>query len=283
MHPQFRVAGITIELVPAEATILPDPQPPFAAFFTKGMAPDLTLHIRHGEPFPRGEQLFDSGEVWQLSAAPGGGLLFEFHSDALDADPYKSLRVDRDLREGEVVMHTRQPLNPLEFPLDEVLINQLLARRGGVELHGCGVIDDGRGILFAGQSGAGKTTTARLWHDRPVVSDDRVIVTRDARHERGPLMMHGTPWHGEAELSSPDCAPLAAIYLLVQAGANAIVPLTTSEAAARLFTCSFPPLHDPAAVAQALEFLGTIAETVPVSELRFVPDRSAVDLVRQQR
>ena len=52
---------------------------------------------------------------------------------------------------------------PLSYPLGELLMTNLLGTGYGVMLHSCGVIDAGNGIVFAGVSAAGKTTTARLW------------------------------------------------------------------------------------------------------------------------
>ena len=50
-------------------------------------------------------------------------------------------------------------------------------------MHGCGIVRaDGTGNLFVGHSGAGKSTTTRLWtevEDVEVLSDDRIIVRRD--------------------------------------------------------------------------------------------------------
>jgi hypothetical protein len=279
MRRQFRVAGITIELISADPRMLPPAQPPFDLFsdHTDTVA-HLTLTLRRGDRLPRGRLLFDSGAVWRLYEL-GERLLIECHSEIFGEGPYKSAVLDRDLGKGELVMHVDEPLEPLEFPLDEVLVNEILARNGGVELHCCGLIDGGRGLLFVGQSGAGKTTTARLWKETPILSDDRIIV----REEEGALRMYGTPWHGEAALSSPGSAPLAAVYLLVQAQENAIVPLSAAEAAARLLACSFPPFHDAEALAQTIDFLARIAAGVPVSELRFVPDERVVDFVRQRR
>ena len=71
---------------------------------------------------------------------------------------------------------------PLEYPLDELLLQGLLARGRGAEIHACGIADgSGRGLLFVGQSGAGKTTMARLWEGErgiTVLSDDRIILRR---------------------------------------------------------------------------------------------------------
>src|SRR5207237_1422736 len=52
-----------------------------------------------------------------------------------------------------------------------------------IELHGCGIVGPGGASnLFVGHSGAGKSTTTRLWTALggvEVLSDDRIIVRRD--------------------------------------------------------------------------------------------------------
>src|SRR5206468_311750 len=120
-----------------------------------------------------GRLLFDSGAVWKLFE----GYRIDCYSEVFGETPYKSAQIAPDLREIEI--RTRvAALDPLEFPLDELLVNALLAQRRGVELHACGIIDAGRGLLFIGNSGDGKTTTARLWQNEAaeIVSDDRVVV-----------------------------------------------------------------------------------------------------------
>jgi hypothetical protein len=58
-----------------------------------------------------------------------------------------------------------------------------LTQEKAIELHGCGIVrTDGVGNLFVGHSGAGKSTTTRLWTSRQdveVLSDDRIILRRD--------------------------------------------------------------------------------------------------------
>jgi hypothetical protein len=69
--------------------------------------------------------------------------------------PYKIARFDREFKSGEVFFHhfyfpSGPPLYPLDYPLDEILIANILARGKGVEVHGCGVVDaQGKGRLFA--------------------------------------------------------------------------------------------------------------------------------------
>ncbi len=64
--------------------------------------------------------------------------------------------------------------------LQVLLINYFAQRGAGIFIHGVGIKDvDGRGYVFAGKSGAGKTTTAKIWyrHSRAkVLNDDRIIV-----------------------------------------------------------------------------------------------------------
>ena len=54
-----------------------------------------------------------------------------------------------------------------QYPLDELLIMHRLTREKAIELHGSGIVRaDGIGNLFIGHSGAGKSTTTRLWTER---------------------------------------------------------------------------------------------------------------------
>ncbi|MFP5247789.1 MAG: hypothetical protein ACLGH0_13940, partial [Thermoanaerobaculia bacterium] len=207
------------------------------------------------------------------------GYRIECHSDAFGAEPYKVALFDESFTRGTILLRENAlELHPLDYPLDEVIVANLLGRGRGVELHSCGIVDrDGRGHLFVGVSGAGKTTTARLWGDTAaaIVSDDRVIV----REDEGRMWMYGTPWHGEAELSLATRAPLAGVYLLVQAPANALRSLSHAAAVAGLFRCAFPLFHDASSIEFTLSFLERLAHAVPVRELQFTRDRSVVELV----
>ena len=229
-----------------------------------------------------GKLLFDSGAVWRMHEM-ADGFRIDCHSALFGDSPYKIALFNRDFSEARVFVRSRaftEGMHALDYPLDEVMVSHLLGRGRGVELHSCGIVDrDGRGQLFVGQSGAGKSTTARVWladGDYEIVSDDRVIV----RFTGGEWRMFGTPWHGEAELSTPASAPLAAIHLLAQAPQTELIALPAAQAVAALFGCAFPPFYDAGSVAFTLECLERLVQDIPVRRLRFAPDRSVIDCIR---
>jgi hypothetical protein len=279
VHSSLSVAGVGISLRGGDGvqwTI----EEPMTRFLAPLDRPEVEISVRIGAPPPMAapQLLFDSGAVWRLYR-DNQQYRIECRSESFGTEPYKIAIFDASFTVGSIFMSEHVAgMNPLDYPLDEVLLSNLLGRGRGVEIHSCGVIDSrGWGHLFAGVSGAGKTTMARLWEGNAsgIVSDDRVIV----RERDGAMWMFGTPWHGEAELSMPKGAPLAGVYLLTQAKETRLVALDPAEAVARLFRCAFPLFYDAAAIEFTLGFLERLATAVPVRELQFVPERSVVDLI----
>lgn len=276
----LRIGGITVALRCAPGIVC-QWTPATSRFLVPPSEPDIEAAVRTGATAAApGPPLFDSGAVWRLFAE-GDGYRIETRAPMFGAEPYRVAVFEPTFRRGEIVLSpaaAERGVNPLEYPLDEILVSNLLGRGRGIELHSCGLVDhDGNGRLFVGVSGAGKTTTARLWGDSAaeVLSDDRVIV----REDQEGIWMYGTPWHGEAELSVATRAPLFAVYLLVQDDANALRPLSDAAAVAQLFRCAFPPFHDAEALAFTTAFLERLVTRVPVRELHFTRDRGAVDVV----
>lgn len=274
------IGGLTIAVRCADARLRCHWDDPVSRFLVPPAPPDLDLTVEVSDALPpsSGELVFESDSVWRM-LRDGATYRIECRSESFGDAPYKVATFDEGFTRGTIVMRSDVAhLNPLDYPLDEVTVANLLGRGRGVELHSCGVIDrNGRGQLFVGVSGAGKTTTARLWEGEAagIVSDDRVIV----REHDGAMWMYGTPWHGEAALSLAQGVPLAGVYLLVQAETNALRPLPRAAAVAGLFRCTFPLFHDASALDFTLSFLERLASAVPVRELHFTRDRAAVELV----
>ena len=243
---------------------------------------DISVDWRNLVHEPIGKKLFDSGSIWELFRQDESSI-FRFTSLAYGASPYKLASFDKDFSKGTIHLHepffpSDQRVDPICYPLDELLLVNVLAGGRGAEIHACGVVDsEGRGHLFAGQSGAGKTTTARIWDGEPgisILSDDRIVLRKDGKHIR----MYGTPWHGEGGFSLPTSAPLTHIYFLQKGSRNELIPQGKAEGAARLFSCCFAPLYFPEAVSFTLAFFEEVVKAVPLHELRFLPDKSVLRL-----
>jgi hypothetical protein len=233
------------------------------------------------EPDPR-KLLFDSGGGWRVYRH-AGGWLYVFETRGARPRRYESLVMDRSFRRGMLFFPRpakgRRPYTAFLFPLDEMLFQHYLARHGGLELHACAVKVRGRVLVFCGASGAGKTTTARLWeryhpHTR-ILSDDRVVI----RMRRGRPWAFGTPWHGLGRFALPDGGPLAGIFFLGHGQTTRIDPLLPAPGAAWLLARGFPPVWDAGAMARALALGDRVVRDVPCYRIAFRRDRSAVDHV----
>jgi hypothetical protein len=280
---RLRVGGLVL-LVEADApTAALDPPESLRPFLTS-RGGDIRLRYRARPPArPAGaERLFDSGGVWRVERA-GRRLVYSFRVRGRRPPVYKAVSIDRALCDGTLDFDEAPggPRYALDYPLDELLFQHRLAREGATEVHACGVVWHGRTLVFCGQSGAGKSTTARLWRrhakDARLLSDDRLILRPGRRSVRA----YGTPWHGDGGFASAASAPLGALFFLRHARATRLVPLSQGDAAARLFSRSFPPPWDREGVARTLDACADAAATAPAFELRFRPDRSAVDAVRE--
>jgi hypothetical protein len=249
---------------------------------------DADVMVRAGwgelhDPAPS-NKTFDSGGLWKLYQQNSHYLL-RLTSPTIGTLPYKQACFSSDFTSGDIVLHRDyfdhcQPVDALEYPLDELLMMNLLSLGRGVEVHACGVEDsDGRGYLFVGQSGAGKTTAARLWQKERgihVLSDDRIILRR--LEER--IWMYGTPWHGEAELACSTRTPLTQIFFVSRGEDNRVVPLRAPEVVTRLMACCFVPFYNASALDHVLAFFDHVTKTIPCGELRFVPDERVLEFVR---
>jgi hypothetical protein len=241
-----------------------------------------------------GRRLFDSDSTWCLSECEEG-FQFDFAAPVFGERIYKRLVVDSCFSEAVLKMSEECFANfhsssaSLEYPLDELLIMHRLTQERAIELHGVGIVGpEGANNLFVGHSGAGKSTTARLWtslHKVEILSDDRIIVRESPTRELQPgddprqIFMYGTPWHGEGCFALPQRAPLQRIFVLEHGHGNVLTRLTRSQMVAELFARAFVPFHRHEYVESALSFLEQLADSVPCYRYSFEPDQRAVDKI----
>ena len=284
----MEVAGIGLEVRPAEPGIRLVTDPAHQPFLMRDAGFDCSQIVLAGAASPRPPRraqrtVFETGSVWRLEQI-GGGHLLTLRSPVYGHDPYLQVEFDEDyaIGRGETVdggPHlVGDTMHPFVYPFDEVVYLARLSRGRGVLVHACGVATAGRGVLLLGTSGAGKSTSARLWSGRPgttILSDDRIVI----RSDHGTPRIYGTPWHGEAGCESPASAPLEAVFILEQAPRNRIIDLPPSAAVAQMMVRAFPAMWDKGGLEFAVGFLSQLTERVPVRRLQFLPEASAVDCV----
>jgi hypothetical protein len=172
----------------------------------------------------------------------------------------------------------QQTSNP--YSLDSLLRivhTLLLARQGGFLLHASSAIRNGHAFLFAGVSGAGKTTMARLAPpDVDVLTDEISYVTiQDDQYTAV-----GTPFFGElARVGENVRAPIACLYLLAKGPENEIEKVTGAAAVRGLLENTLFFAKERELVDLVFEAAFRFVSRVPVQRLTFVPDARVWGLI----
>ena len=167
---------------------------------------------------------------------------------------------------------TGSEINPLSYPLDGLILYFLTSLKGDIMIHGSGVTCDGKGWVFTGKSGSGKTTMARIFDrsgDR-VVHDDRLILVKEGARWK----MHSTPVYRNDE---PRSAEVDHLWIISHGKSNISTPLAGAEAAGLILANCIQQNWDREASARLMASVADLAASVKVSRLAFLPDSRVRD------
>ena len=149
-----------------------------------------------------------------------------------------------------------------------------------IYLHSSLIDHQGRGLMFLGPSGIGKTTQAELWNqyrDALIINGDVVFVQETADSFLG----WGTPWHGSSPYCENASVPVRAMIVLKQSSENSIRELTGFEKVTAVSTSVFYPRWLENGMELCLETLDHLLSRVPVYELSCRPDEDAVKITEE--
>jgi hypothetical protein len=172
----------------------------------------------------------------------------------------------------------RQAASPFATDAALRIIHSLiLAAEGGFLLHAASAIRNGKAFLFAGISGAGKTTISSLApSDVVLLSDEISYIRRDGNSYRA----YGTPFTGELGRNGENVsAPVEKLFFLLQASCNSEACVGRREAVARLLRNILFFSMENNLVERMFETAIDFASCVPVKNLLFSPQAAIWNLI----
>ena len=151
-------------------------------------------------------------------------------------------------------------------------------RRQMLQLHCATIEDQGRGILFLGPSGIGKTTQAERWaqyRGSSIINGDRGFVQRTTQG----YTAWGTPWHGSSPYCLNTSVPVKALVVLKQAPENRLRELTGFEKVREVSGSVFYPTWLENGMELCTDTLNHLLTDLPVYRLDNRADEAAVNLL----
>lgn len=254
------IGGVSIRVHTSSLDFLETLETRYAGFLSQETSPDFEFDVQLGKP-PFGMPLAE------VSVAHRSGRWYMERGDFRG-------EWDPAARRGRI----HQSANPYSIDAFLRIVHTLvLARMGGFLLHSASAVRNGKAFLFAGISGAGKTTISRLAPvDVTLLTDEMSYV----RQRNGGYVAFGTPFAGElAKAGENISAPVSALYLLHQGEENRIERLAEAEAGRRLLANILFFAEDRELVHNAFQTACDFVSRVPVYRLTFVPDESVWEMI----
>jgi Serine kinase of the HPr protein, regulates carbohydrate metabolism len=245
----------------------------------RGEKSERVEQIEQGEQDGQIGNFADDTAAIKVYAGDGGGYIFHI------APPGKEcccvMATSADYRSADV--YFAGDMRYHSFALDNCLMLLYAfasASQQTLMMHASVVKYKGRGYLFLGRSGTGKSTHSRLWLEHieecELLNDDNPIV----RFVDGNAVVYGSPWSGKTLCYKNESATIGAFVRLQQEPGNHIKLNSLAQAFAALKpSCSTAP-WDRAVHNGICETLADILQSVNTYTLGCRPDREAAELCR---
>jgi len=292
-HIALEIGGVRFSIQAGPGMSLEEPSQAYQPFIRgyEGSAEgaDIFISVETGG-LPETDHLtrvFDGGRSWSLFRAPEGFVISLKPQDipeplwVASTDPgftRVTLQCSDQIlsREDGIIRAS----NPVCYPLDQILLMNHLAHEKGTIIHAAGVNACGKGLIFPGKSGAGKTALSRLLSKgarTPILSDDRMVL----RKKGETFQAFGTPWPGDLGVVRNQGVPLRAVLFLHHGKENEIKPISPGRALEKMMAVVSVPWYDKRALLKTLAFCEGLVSGIPQYELHFRKDGSTVQALEE--
>ncbi|MDQ0975386.1 hypothetical protein QFZ31_005264 [Neobacillus niacini] len=207
--------------------------------------------------------------------------------------PFLDYKVDITKNNDQIVFRRADYLIEVdcEYKVATILVNNGLAlkhalmniyssfivyRNWGLLIHSSSAMEKDNVHVFAGQSGAGKSTVAKLSYPRVLLSDEATLVKISPNN----VTVFNSPFRSEIEADKLEREiTLDSLNLLYQSHLNKRNSLTKSEAILRLMNKVFAWQHSQEETKNIMKLLTNLVNMVPVYELHFQKNNTFWELI----
>lgn len=167
-----------------------------------------------------------------------------------------------------------------ELALKHALMNlyssYIVYHNWGLLIHSSCVVENEKAHIFAGQSGAGKSTAAKLSYPRLLLSDEATLIKITTEE----VTIFDSPFRSEIKSSGFEKSrSLVSVQLLHQSLENNRIQLNKSAAFLHLMDKVFYWAHDPSETKNIVKLLESLIHKVPVYNLYFQKNNTFWELI----
>lgn len=273
----YKIADLVIE-VESDASL-----PSFSPFVCERIEGEAVMIMREGTlPENVRERISDLSVVDQFSNDAGDVTLRDageyYLVEVTFGGPMSWMLCTKDF--SDVIMEVNDEKNKsmLVTSMVRMAFSQRIIFYEGFSIHSSVVVKDGRGYLFLGKSGTGKSTHTRLWMqtfpEAWLLNDDNPMV----RFVDGHLKVYGSPWSGKTPCYRNSSVPVGGIVRLSQAKTNLWNYVSGAIAWVTIFPSCSLISRDEVLYLQSQNTLNRVVSEVKVGQLACLPDKDAVVL-----
>jgi len=199
--------------------------------------------------------------------------------------PYERLLVMNKKKTNKFRLYVDENIFRKPWPLDYPAINKIFrtmaSENNGLLVHASGYVLNKKGLLFVGQSGAGKSTVAKLLIKKNIknlLNDERIYIFK----KKDKFYMCSTPWNGEVVVKNKKICPIHSIFFLKKNKEKFYIKkLNKLEILNRLLNQLFIDYHDKKIISCEFDTVDKMLNKLKFYDFHFKREDSIVDYLEK--